>query len=146
MTANMLVGSPTRSLPSPCGYSSRTARRVGTSYAQLVRRSRRRYPQATVREGTTSEMLNGKRLPRWEMVEPVAWALSGETAVAACWQRWIGSDAARTPAARTPAAPAAARPTRLPCPPRSRPNPCTRPVPRRNASNRSLHPPSWVFS
>ncbi len=73
------------------------------SYAQLVRRSRRRYPQATVREGTISEMLNGKRLPRWETVEPVAWALGGETAVAACRQRWMEADAARTSAA--PAAP-----------------------------------------
>ncbi|MFC8006811.1 hypothetical protein ACFUCH_12295 [Streptomyces olivaceus] len=70
------------------------------SYAQLVRRSRRRYPQATVREGTISEMLNGKRLPRWETVEPVAWALGGPAAVEACRQRWIEADAARALAAQ----------------------------------------------
>ncbi|KOG71150.1 MULTISPECIES: helix-turn-helix domain-containing protein, partial [Streptomyces] len=67
------------------------------SYAQVVRRSRRRYPHATVRESTISDMLNGKRLPRWETVEPVAWALGGEEAVAACRQRWIEADMARTP-------------------------------------------------
>jgi hypothetical protein len=81
------------------------------SYAHLVRLSRRRYPRATVREGTISEMLNGKRLPRWETVEPVAWALGGETAVVACRQRWMEADAARTPsapaAARSPAHPPA---------------------------------------
>jgi hypothetical protein len=53
-----------------------------------------------VREGTISEMINGKRLPRWETVEPVAWALGGQAAVDACRQRWIEADAARTPSAR----------------------------------------------
>ncbi|CAM5530690.1 hypothetical protein SRIMM317S_07335 [Streptomyces rimosus subsp. rimosus] len=67
------------------------------SYAQVVRRSRRRYRHATVRESTISDMLNGKRLPRWETVERVAWALGGEEAVAACRQRWIEADMARTP-------------------------------------------------
>ncbi|MEW2161237.1 hypothetical protein AB0950_39520 [Streptomyces sp. NPDC007189] len=78
------------------------------SYTQLVRRSRRRYPRATVREGTISEMINGKRLPRWETVEPVAWALGGDAAVEACRQRWIEADAARTPT--PPAAPDRANP------------------------------------
>ncbi|PWJ02141.1 hypothetical protein DKG34_40195 [Streptomyces sp. NWU49] len=69
-----------------------------------------------MREGTISEMLNGKRLPRWETVEPVAWALGGEAAVAACRQRWIEADAARAPA--VPAAPAAPhRPDPVPDPP-----------------------------
>ncbi|MGW7349893.1 hypothetical protein [Streptomyces sp. NPDC054784] len=76
------------------------------SYAQVVRRSRSRYPRATVREGTISEMINGKRLPRWETVEPVAWALGGEAAVKECRQRWINADTARTVAeAPEPTAP-----------------------------------------
>ncbi|MFI8194863.1 hypothetical protein ACIF8T_40280 [Streptomyces sp. NPDC085946] len=67
-------------------------------------------------------MLNGKRLPRWETVEPVAWALGGEAAVAACRQRWIEADAART--VTTPAAPRS--PADLSAAPATKP---TEPVP-----------------
>ncbi|URM92541.1 hypothetical protein LUW75_24215 [Streptomyces sp. MRC013] len=66
------------------------------SYTAIVRRSRTRYPDATVRESTISDILSGKRLPRWETAEPIAWALGGEPAVAACLERWKHADAARS--------------------------------------------------
>ncbi|CAL9327791.1 hypothetical protein [Streptomyces sp. enrichment culture] len=72
------------------------------SYTTIVRRSRTRYPDATVRESTISDVLSGKRLPRWETAEPIAWALGGEPAVAACLERWKRADAARS---TTPAPP-----------------------------------------
>lgn len=58
------------------------------SYAEIVRRVRARYPEATVVESTISDTLNGKRLPRWETVEPIAWALGGNAALDECERRW----------------------------------------------------------
>ncbi|WP_101255813.1 transcriptional regulator [Streptomyces barkulensis] len=72
------------------------------SYTAIVRRSRTRYPDATVRESTISDILNGKRLPRWETVEPIAWALGGEPTVAACLEHWKRADAARSTAPAPP--------------------------------------------
>lgn len=83
------------------------------SYTTIVRRSRTRYPDATVRESTISDILSGKRLPRWETAEPIAWALGGEPAVAACLERWKRADAARS----TTPAPPTERNDQLPSPP-----------------------------
>ncbi|MFI6412956.1 hypothetical protein [Streptomyces sp. NPDC050585] len=82
------------------------------SYTTIVRRSRTRYPDATVRESTISDVLSGKRLPRWETAEPIAWALGGEPAVAACLERWKRADAARS----TTPAPPTKRNVQLPSP------------------------------
>ncbi|MGW7097528.1 hypothetical protein [Streptomyces sp. NPDC054874] len=66
------------------------------SYTEIVRRSRTRYPAATVRQSTISDTFNAKRLPRWDSVEPIAWVLGGDPMVAECLERWKQADAARS--------------------------------------------------
>lgn len=44
------------------------------SYTEIVRRSRTRYPAATVRQSTTSDTSTPSGSPRWDTVEPIAWA------------------------------------------------------------------------
>lgn len=75
------------------------------SYAEIVRRVRARYPEATVVQSTISDTFNGKRLPRWETVEPIAWALGGDGALAECELRWKQADTALRGPAPVSAAP-----------------------------------------
>lgn len=69
------------------------------SYTEIVRRIRMADPTASVVVSTISETLNGKRLPRWTTVEPIARVLGGPAAVEECLRRWKQADAARTPTA-----------------------------------------------
>ncbi|HWU10536.1 MAG TPA: helix-turn-helix transcriptional regulator [Streptomyces sp.] len=69
------------------------------SYTEIVRRIRLTDPTASVVVSTISETLNGKRLPRWTTVEPIARVLGGPPAVEECLRRWKQADAARTPTA-----------------------------------------------
>ncbi|MEU6957927.1 helix-turn-helix transcriptional regulator [Streptomyces sp. NPDC045714] len=69
------------------------------SYTEIVRRIRMTDPTASVVVSTISETLNGKRLPRWTTVEPIARVLGGPPAAEECLRRWKQADAARTPAA-----------------------------------------------
>ncbi|NEB53321.1 helix-turn-helix domain-containing protein [Streptomyces griseus] len=69
------------------------------SYTEIVRRIRMTDPTASVVVSTISETLNGKRLPRWTTVEPIARVLGGPTAAEECLRRWKQADAARTPTA-----------------------------------------------
>ncbi|MEI5036288.1 helix-turn-helix transcriptional regulator [Streptomyces sp. S1A(2023)] len=66
------------------------------SYTEIVRRIRMTDPTASVVVSTISETLNGKRLPRWTTVEPIARVLGGPPAVEECLHRWKQADAART--------------------------------------------------
>lgn len=75
------------------------------SYTEIVRRSRTRYPTATVRQSTISDTFNAKRLPRWDSVEPIAWVLGGDPMVAECLERWKQADAARSAPPAPPAPP-----------------------------------------
>ncbi len=78
------------------------------SYTEIVRRIRMTDPTARVVVSTISETLNGKRLPRWTTVEPIARALGGPPAVEECLRRWKRADAARAATALpNPAAPIA---------------------------------------
>ncbi|WP_242513897.1 XRE family transcriptional regulator [Streptomyces leeuwenhoekii] len=74
------------------------------SYTEIVRRIRAADPHASIVVSTISETLNGKRLPRWTTVEPIARALGGTDAVQECLNRWKRADAARTTAAPPPPA------------------------------------------
>ncbi|MFJ9113443.1 XRE family transcriptional regulator [Streptomyces sp. NPDC102283] len=67
------------------------------SYTEMVRRIRVTDPTASVVVSTISETLNGKRLPRWTTVEPIARVLGGPPAAEECLRRWKQADAARTP-------------------------------------------------
>ncbi|MFJ8255396.1 XRE family transcriptional regulator [Streptomyces sp. NPDC094466] len=69
------------------------------SYTEIVPRIRMADPTASVVVSTISETLNGKRLPRWTTVEPIARGLGGPAAVEECLRRWKQADAARTPTA-----------------------------------------------
>ncbi|HWU08587.1 MAG TPA: helix-turn-helix transcriptional regulator [Streptomyces sp.] len=73
------------------------------SYAEIVRRIRAADPSASIVVSTISETLNGKRLPRWTTVEPIARALGGPAAVQECLHRWKRADAARTTTTAPPA-------------------------------------------
>ncbi|MFI7291544.1 helix-turn-helix domain-containing protein [Streptomyces anulatus] len=74
------------------------------SYTEIVRRIRMIDPTASVVVSTISETLNGRRLPRWTTVEPIARVLGGPPAVEECLRRWKQADAARTPTAMQSAA------------------------------------------
>lgn len=74
------------------------------SYTEIVRRIRMTDPTASVVVSTISETLNGKRLPRWTTVEPIARVLGGPPAVEECLRRWKRADAARAPTALPSAA------------------------------------------
>ncbi|GGP56199.1 XRE family transcriptional regulator [Streptomyces calvus] len=74
------------------------------SYTEIVRRIRAADPHASIVVSTISETLNGKRLPRWTTVEPIARALGGTAAVQECLNRWKRADAARTTTAPPPPA------------------------------------------
>ncbi|WP_405969038.1 helix-turn-helix domain-containing protein [Streptomyces sp. NBC_00988] len=75
------------------------------SLDSIAREIRRRDPSATVVPSTISEILNGRRLPRWTTVEPIAHALGGERAVAECLRRWQAADTTRRTAAAGPGTP-----------------------------------------
>ncbi|MEU4181529.1 helix-turn-helix transcriptional regulator [Streptomyces sp. NPDC026589] len=72
------------------------------SYAEIVRRIQRTDPTAGVVGSTISEIFNGKRLPRWTTVEPIARALGGPPAVEECLRRWQQANARTTPTDTAP--------------------------------------------
>lgn len=94
----------------PVGQFAEWLRRLHRSankppYKDIVRRIQEHDPTTTVAISTVSEIFNGKRIPRWSTVEPIARVLGGADAVRECGRRWQLADAART-SPPSPVAPA----------------------------------------
>ncbi|WP_409186545.1 hypothetical protein F9C11_20855 [Amycolatopsis sp. VS8301801F10] len=55
---------------------------------EIIARIRAREPRQAPGKSTLSEIFNGKRLPRSETAEAIAWALGGQQAARECRQQW----------------------------------------------------------